>query len=149
MAPSSSNQWNEVADICGSLAFLDGVLVQSYWCAAQNACAIPYYSTDEPRPVIPAKLALQVIAIRLAYSRERHSTWIQKIRTKDPGSGDIFEIFNVDAIALIENGTNTFFVVGSDGSRSDVILGTIGNHSFLTTEPDDSRADNLLSLPKF
>lgn len=54
------------------------------------------------------------------------------------------------AADLIDKGTNSFFVVGSDGSRSTVITGkTAGGHSYLTTTPDSSLADNRLSLPQF
>lgn len=123
--------------------------MQSYWSADQNSCVIPYYFADEPHVNIPTPLSLQVVAIRQAYSRERRSLWIQKIRAKDSSFGDIYDVFTSDAIDLIENGANGFFVLGADGSRAEVVVAEVANHYFLKTEADWSTADNLLSLPAF
>jgi hypothetical protein len=42
--PVNSSNWNEIGDVCNSAAataLLNGVLVQSYWSQADNACIIP------------------------------------------------------------------------------------------------------------
>lgn len=39
--PVNSTNWNEIADVCRSTAFLNGVQVQSYWSQRDQACIIP------------------------------------------------------------------------------------------------------------
>ena len=41
VAPASPTNWNEIADICTSTGRVNGVRVQSYWSASDNACVIP------------------------------------------------------------------------------------------------------------
>jgi hypothetical protein len=41
VAPSNPNSWNEIGDICSSTGRINGVLVQSYWSASDNACVVP------------------------------------------------------------------------------------------------------------
>jgi hypothetical protein len=41
IAPASPTNWNEIGDVCSSTLRVDGVVVQSYWSAADNACVIP------------------------------------------------------------------------------------------------------------
>jgi hypothetical protein len=149
VAPANPNSWNEVGDVCQSSAYLDGVLVQSYWSQDLNACVIPFYEDGEIRDNVPPGLDLQVIAIRRAWSRERRSFWIQKIKVKDLSTGNTFEVFSVDAIVLIENGKNTFFVSGTGGARATVVVKQVHNHAVLSTQPDGTTSDNLLSLPAF
>jgi hypothetical protein len=41
ISPANPTSWNEIGDACNSTAFLDGVLVQSYWSQIDRACIIP------------------------------------------------------------------------------------------------------------
>lgn len=41
VAPASATNWNEIGDICASTLNVDGVVVQSYWSALDNACVVP------------------------------------------------------------------------------------------------------------
>lgn len=53
------------------------------------------------------------------------------------------------ACSMIEAGTHSFYVMGDDGSQADVIATDelhVG-HLYLKTVPNDSKADNLGSLP--
>jgi hypothetical protein len=149
IAPANSSNWNEVADICRSAAYLDGVLVQSYWSQAQNACVLPFYNFSDVVDNLPTGVDFQVIAIRRAWSRERHSFFIQKIKVQDPVTSNTFQIFTSNAVDLIENGKNTFFVIGTDGVRANVIVVPVHAHFVLSTVPDASTANNLLALPAF
>jgi hypothetical protein len=54
-------------------------------------------------------------------------------------------------IRRIEAGTN-FYTVGSDGSRAEVVvMRPDAQHplDYIKTTPDETVADNLLSLPEF
>jgi hypothetical protein len=149
IAPSSTVNWNEIGDICSSSAFIDGVLVQSYWSQGDNACVIPFYGDDlRPREFPPAGASLQVIGIRLNYSKELHEYWIGELKGK-ASNGDIFQLFRIDAVGLIAKGTNSFFTIKSDGSQTPIILVNKFDHPFLSTQPDETKDDNLLSLPRF
>lgn len=45
IAPASATNWNEIGDVCASTLNLDGVVVQSYWSALDNACVVPIERT--------------------------------------------------------------------------------------------------------
>jgi hypothetical protein len=45
IAPASSTNWNEIGDVCSSTLNVDGVVVQSYWSALDNACVVPIEGT--------------------------------------------------------------------------------------------------------
>lgn len=67
-------------------------------------------------------------------------------------NGQTWRLTNIDVIRYIQAGEK-FHVVGADGSRSQVEVGkhwvSTANPTglFLTTSPDGSKSDNLLSLP--
>jgi hypothetical protein len=77
----------------------------------------PSFHSTDIRDAVPTGLDLQVITIRRAWSGERRSFWIQETKVKNPAMGNMFQVFNIDAIVLIEN-ANTFFVFGDRGSTS-------------------------------
>ena len=149
ISPASSSAWNEIADICATTAFLDGVAVQSYWSQIDGACVIPFNNFNSLFQFPPAGARLQVIAIKKNYSTEAKSFWIGQIRALDTGGSGVYDLYRGQAASLIDGGTNTFFVFGTDGSTAEVITETFGNHKILSTVADDSTADNLLSLPSF
>jgi hypothetical protein len=99
--------------------------------------------------VPPTGLSLQVLAIQKAYSVELRHEWIYAIRTRDNSTGIEYDLYRGQAAGLIDSRANSFFVVGGDGSTSAVITRSTGDHEYLTTNPDASTADNLLSLPQF
>ena len=147
--PGSASSWNEICDVCASVAFLDGVAVSSYWSNLEQACVIPINRSNTVFQVPPTGLSLQVVAIQKAYSVEVGHEWIYAIRTRDNNTGIEYDLYRGQAAGLIDNRSNSFFVVGSDGSTSAVITRSTGNHDYLTTILDASTADNLLSLPQF
>jgi hypothetical protein len=149
LAPASPTSWNEICDVCASVAYLDGVAVSSYWSNLEQACVIPVNQFNSLFQEPPAGLALQVLAIQQAYSTEVGHQWIYAIRTRDPSTGIEYDLYRGQAASLIDAGTNTFYVIGADGSRSEVITRIAGDHSYVTTSPDASTQDNLLSLPTF
>jgi hypothetical protein len=150
VAPANPTNWNEIGDVCASVAYLDGIAVQSYWSQQAGSCVIPISQFDwiEQRP--PAGVALRAIAIRLNYSRELRRYWIGYVRTTDPATGQVYDLLRAQAANLIEQGVNSIYVIGADGSRANVEVDhTADGHAFLRTTPDDTTADNLLALPHF
>ena len=149
LSPASPTNWNEIGDVCASVAYLHGVAVQSYWSQAAGGCVIPYSQSDSLFQNVPAGLSLQVIATQLNYSRELKQYWIGQIRAKD-GVGQVYDLYRGQAAGLIDSGANSLYVIGADGSRADVeVAATPDGHAYLRTRPDGTTADNLLSLPHF
>ena len=97
---------------------------------------------------------LQVLAIRMGTRSGVHVSWeyIEAVGISD-GAGGLSPIATSDVISYIEAQRNRFFVVGTDGSRAEVTVGTLYKdgwpEEYITTVPDGSKADNLLSLPTF
>lgn len=149
VAPANPTSWNEVCDVCASVAYLDGVAVSSYWSSLEGACVIPINQFNSLFQYPPKGASLQVIAIQKAYSTEVGHEWIYAVRAKDVATGIEYDLYRGQAASLIDTGANTMFVLGSDGSRSNVVTGSVNDHSYITTIADGSMADNLLSLPEF
>jgi hypothetical protein len=140
--PTNANNWNEVGDVCQSTGLVNGVTVQSYWSQTDKAC------------VIPVNLVL-----------EMQITHIHKIPRFDPGhpirsvsglnltQNIPFHLTQKECIASIDRG-NKFFVVGSDGSRDEVKVfihfppWNLQGIRYIATVADQSKMDNLLSLPE-
>jgi|GEM_PF-6529039 hypothetical protein len=102
--------------------------------------------TPIPQGVPPGRW--QVTGINKALSRTM-GVWISEIGGTLP-DGSAWLLSRSEAVDLINKGANSFFVVGADGSHSEVIVSDalhVG-HDYLTTTPDASKADNLLSLPQ-
>jgi Protein of unknown function (DUF3892) len=149
LAPASASAWNEICDVCATVAYLDGVAVSSYWSNIEQACVIPENQFNSLFQYPPNGVALQVLAIEKAYSTEVGHEWIFAVRTRDNSTNIEYDLYRDQATSLIDSGANTMFVIGSDGSRSTVITRQTGDHKYLTTTADSSLADNLLSLPQF
>lgn len=106
---------------------------------------VDIWFTPIPEGVPPGRW--QVTGVNKAYSTER-GVWIKEIGGVLP-NGTPWLLERADAVKLIQNSTNSFFVVGADGSRANVIVSDalhVG-HDYLTTTADASKEDNLLSLP--
>jgi hypothetical protein len=149
--PSNAASWNEVGDICQSVGYVDGIAVQSYWSQKDQACVIPYYvDHDFPHSVPTSGARLKVIGIRRSYSKKQRLYFISELRVQAP-NGDISHLSRTDAEMLLQQKKNTFYVHGVDGTEADVKIHTRPgtNSTYLATVPDESKADNLLSLPSF
>jgi hypothetical protein len=92
----------------------------------------------------------QVTGVNSAWSTERNQKFISQI-SGPLANQSLWWLSRADAVKLIRNNTNSFFVVGADGSQADVILSDANKvgHDYLTTTADASTEDNLLSLPSF
>jgi len=149
LAPANPSNWNEIGDVCASVAYLDGVAVQAIWSQQSGACVVATSKTDVPYQRVPTGATLRVIATQLNWSRELEDYWIGQIRVTDD-TGNTWDLYRPQAVELIANGANSFYVTGADGSRAQVEVGTTATgHGYLHTHPDASTADNLLSLPHF
>jgi hypothetical protein len=140
--PTNANNWNEIGDVCQSTGLVNGVTVQSYWSQSDRACVIP----------VNLNLEMQITHIhknpRFDPGHPIRSVSGMNLTTNTP-----FTMSQKDCIASIDRG-NKFFVVGSDGSRADVkvfIHFPPWNQQgirYIATVADNSKADNLLSLPE-
>lgn len=149
--PGNANNWNEVGDICSSVGYVDGIAVQAYWSQKDQACVIPYYVDHGfPHGVPPAGARLKVIGIRRTYSKNQRLYFISELRAQAP-NGDTFHISRTEGETSILQKKNTYYVHGSDGTEADVKIYTRPStgSTYLATVPDESKADNLLSLPGF
>jgi hypothetical protein len=146
MDPTSVINWNEICDLCENVptVVLNGVTVQSYWSAQDNACVVP-----TPMPVI----ARQITCISKRGELDDPKENIQYVGGVHIPSGFGFRMYQKDVITRIENGEN-FFVMAPDGQQAQVIVRTHfptwapQGTKYITTAPDDTTADNLLSLPR-
>lgn len=149
VAPASASSWNEICDVCASVAYLDGVAVSSYWSNLEQACVIPVNQFNSLFQYPPAGLSLQVIGAQKAYSTEVQHEWIYAMRCRDNATSIEYDLYRDQVASLIDQGKNTFFVIGGDGSRANVMTGSVNGHAYVKTVADWSTQDNLLSLPPF
>jgi hypothetical protein len=140
--PTNANNWNEIGDACQSTGLVNGVTVQSYWSQSDRACVIPVNLT----------LEMQITHIHKSPRNDAFHP-IRAVAGMNLTQNIPFRMTQQECIASIDRG-NHFFVVGSDGSRADVRVfihfppwnrqGT----RYIATVEDNSKADNLLSLPE-
>lgn len=148
IAPGSPTNWNEISDVCRSVAYVNGVAVQSFWSQAHQACVVPYYWGQGPIQEAPAGVALEVVAIRRGYSTAIKKYYIAELRTRD-ASGNVYELTRDQVASAISAAANTFYVSGSGGARIPLEVRTDGEHPYVATRADGDPANNLLSLPAF
>ncbi len=142
--PTSVTSWHEIADVCeGWTGVLDGVTLQSYWSAQDNACVIPM-------PVAVEARQITCVAKRDALDDPEEN--IKYVGGVHVPSGYYFMMDQSEVITRIESGEQ-FFVEGG-GEKAQVIVKTHfppwapQGTKFITTVADDTTADNLLSLPE-
>jgi hypothetical protein len=140
--PTNPNNWNEIGDVCVTTGLVNGVTVQSYWSQSDRACVIP---ANVP-------LSMQITCIH-KNPRNDPNHPIRSVGGINQTQSIPFRMTQAQCIESIDRG-NHFFVVGADGSRADVRVfihfppwGLQGIR-YIATIADDSRADNLLSLPE-
>lgn len=68
-------------------------------------------------------------------------------RIRQVGGGGGWRTQTDEVIRQIEAGTDTYWV-SVNGNRADVVVDTYNGRKYIRTEPDDSRQNNLLSLPE-
>lgn len=140
--PTNSNSWNEIGDVCSSTGVVNGVTVQSYWSQSDRACVIP----------VNIALSMQITCIH-KNPRNDPGHPIRSVGGMNLTQNIPFMMTQHECIQSIDRG-NKFFVVGADGSRAEVrvyIHFPPWNRQgirYIATVPDNSRADNLLSLPE-
>lgn len=140
--PRNGSNWNEIGDVCTTIAALNGVVVQSYWSQADLACVIPMN--------VPVRKQITCIH-KVPRDDTRHS--IQLVGGFTLQTGQAFVMSQLECIIEIDRG-NTFFVVGSDGSEAEVKVfihfppWQPSGMRYIATVPDASLGDNLLSLPE-
>jgi hypothetical protein len=140
--PTNPTSWNEIGDVCSTTGNINGVTVQSYWSQTDRACVIP---ADIP-------LEMQITAI---HKNPRFDPYhpIQQVAGINRTQNIPFRISQLDCIRSIDRG-NHFFVIGRDGSRADVRTHihfppwSLHGTRYIATDPDNTRADNLLYLPE-
>ena len=71
------------------------------------------------------------------------------MRCRDNATSIEYDLYRDQVASLIDQGKNTFFVIGGDGSRANVMTGSVNGHAYVKTVADWSTQDNLLSLPPF
>jgi pimeloyl-ACP methyl ester carboxylesterase len=90
-----------------------------------------------------SSLRMQITCVRREHE---HSGAIRTLGgTASPGAFP-FHLTEAECVRSIQDG-NEFFVVGADGRHAEVVVKNGPSSTFLITTRDDSRADNLLSLP--
>ncbi|GLH72695.1 hypothetical protein GETHLI_11970 [Geothrix limicola] len=140
--PTNSSNWNEIGDVCQSTGIVNGVTVQSYWSQSDKACVIP----------VNIPLTMQITFI---HKNPRNDMFhpIRNVGGMNLTQNIPFRMTQQECIASIDRG-NKFFVVGADGTRADV---RVFIHfppwhrqgiRYIATVEDNSKADNLLSLPE-
>jgi Protein of unknown function (DUF3892) len=142
--PSDLVNWNEIGDVCeGCTDTLNGVTVQAYWSQAHRACIIPRE--------VPVRTR-QITCIR-KHRRDDPAHAIKFVSGTSVESGETFTVLQEQCIRDIDRGMR-YFVVGDDGSVANVRVGIhfptwqpLGSR-YIITVADDTKRDNLLSLPE-
>ena len=134
----------EICDVCEqTTGRVNGVMVQGYWSVHHNACIIP---------LAPPQNRWQISCINKTPRTDRFHS-IKEVGGTD-ANGLPFRFARDGVIGMIKQG-HSFFVVGPDGSTSEVGVfihfppgHEVEGLEFIATSPDQSKQDNLLSLPE-
>lgn len=140
--PRNSSSWNEIADICFSTGIVNGVTVQAYWSQADKACIIP----------IEQQLEMEITCIHKSPRNDPYHP-IQKVGGINRTTNKPFLMTQQECIRSIDRG-NHFFVKNPQGGTVDVHVyihfppWSPKGMRYIATVPDNTKADNLLSLPE-
>jgi hypothetical protein len=131
--PRSDTAWNEIGDACRSTATLNGVTVQSYWSAIDNACVIPDRVGDD-------------FEVTWIY-RPNRIEWLGGTM----GNGTPWQLPRAQIMTRIRAGDQFFVRSIQPGSTAKTLVGIYyldKTHPYLATAPDGTTQDNLLALPQ-
>ena len=140
--PRNSSSWNEIADICFSTGTINGVTVQSYWSQQDKACVIP----------VDKKLEMEITCI---HKMPRNDSFhpIAKVGGINRTENKPFQMTQKEVIQSIDRG-NHFFVTNPAGGTIDVKVFVhfapwdLAGRRYIATVADNTKRDNLLSLPE-
>jgi len=138
--PTNANNWNEIGDVCRTTGNVNGVTVQSYWSQIDQACVIP---ADIP-------LEMQITCIHKTPRNDPYHP-IRQVGGINRTQNIPFRMSQADCIRSIDRG-NHFFVTAPNGTQADVRVHihfppwSLQGTRYISTNPDNTRADNLLSL---
>ena len=140
--PTNPTNWNEIGDVCATTGLVNGVTVQSYWSQSDQAC------------VIPANLKLEM-QITCIHKNPRFDPYhpIREVGGINRTQNIPFRMTQAQCIQSIDRG-NHFFVAGPNGREVDVRVHvhfppwSLQGIRYIATDPDNTRADNLLYLPE-
>ncbi|MEO7485984.1 MAG: DUF3892 domain-containing protein [Ferruginibacter sp.] len=140
--PRNGSSWNEIGDICFSTGVVNGVTVQSYWSQQDKSCVIP----------VEKKLEMEITCIHKVPRNDAFHP-IVKVGGINHTENVSFVLSQKECIRSIDRG-NHFFVKNPGGGSVDVkvfihftpwnLMGT----RYIATVEDNTKADNLLSLPE-
>jgi hypothetical protein len=145
LEPRAKYVWNEIADVCGNCALQNGVNVQSYWSYIDKLCIIP-------QSIVIT--SWQITCIRKRYGSKMNANQnIDLVAGIHIPTGQKFWMKQKEVISRIDKG-DRFFVQAPDGTQAEVKVcvhfppwnpkGT----RYIATVADDTKLDNLLSLPE-
>jgi len=140
--PRNSSSWNEIADICFSTGIVNGVTVQSYWSQQDKACIIP----------VEEKLEMEITCI---HKNPRNDEFhpISQVGGFNHTENKSFLMSQQDCIRSIDRG-NHFFVQNPNGGVAEVrvfihfLPWSRSGKRYIATVADNTKIDNLLSLPE-
>jgi hypothetical protein len=144
--PVDDNSWNEVGDVCMGApgVRVNGVVLQPYLAKDATACVVPQNVVVKNR---------QITCISKSGDVQDPHSRIKAVGGISVESGKEFFVTQEHCIRDIDAGIR-YFVAGSDGSKADVRVNihfpawAPRGSRYITTVPDHTKLDNLLSLPK-
>lgn len=141
MNPRNSSSWNEIGDVCSSTAVLNGITVQSYWSQQDKACIVPF----------DVSLQMEITCIHKV-PRDDPYHHISMVGGWNHTENISFRITQLECIRSIDQG-NHFFVTGPKGVQTNVlvfahVLPWNRIVRYIATVTDNTKVDNLLSLPE-
>jgi hypothetical protein len=152
MTPTNPTKWNEIGDACQNCTGpLDGVagnpVVQAYFSKSDNACLIPSHTLA--KPVVTSAPDLPPGSYQISYiSLGEHNgkTYIWAVGGMSGSTPWVY----TEGVAMKKmlSGAYSFYTEG-DGERADVYINDTHSFWFLETVWDDTKLNNLRSLPSF
>jgi hypothetical protein len=141
--PADPEAWNEIGDVCSSMAPSNGIVVNSYWSQEDKACVVPTWVRIHNRKITS-------IRKRAGVERQRAIELVGGISIE---SNEPFYVTQAECIKDIDNGVR-YFIVAADGKRVDIeVVAQFprwagGRATRFIAAKDKSSEDTLLSLPE-
>jgi hypothetical protein len=141
--PADPVAWNEIGDVCTSVAPSNGIVVNAYWSQEDKACVVPTWVKIHDRKITS-------IRKRAGADEQRAIMLVGGVSIE---SNQPFYVTQEECIKDIDNGVR-YFILAADGRRIEVAARAqfprwAGGHAarFIATT-DQSQEDALLSLPE-